>query len=270
MTTNEAKEIITRFRLLITNLMKGKWNRSEINQLLPQIKTIVYYLGTNKKMDIAPPAMIGGYMLRNVNPLDMIFNAPYGLQYEIHSCIVDMMDESLGVFNSQPNIIEEIEERNSRKKEEKEGFSIKESNKVFIVHGRDNELKETVARFVEKLGLEAIILHEQVNEGNTIIEKFEKNTNVGFAIVLMTPDDIGGLDAQNLKERARQNVILELGYFIGKLGRDCVAALVKGNIEIPSDFAGVVYTGVDPAGFWKIAVAKEMKACGYNVDLNKL
>ena len=91
--------------------------------------------------------------------------------------------------------------------------------KVFVIHGRDEGIKSTVARFLEKLGLEAIVLHEQANAGRTVIEKFEDFARVGFAVVLLTPDDRGGLqnDGADFKPRARQNVIFELGYFIGKL-----------------------------------------------------
>ena len=96
------------------------------------------------------------------------------------------------------------------------------SKKVFIVHGRNNELKETVSRFLEKLELEPVILHEQPNAGKTIVEKFLEYADVSFAIILMTPDDKGGLideSADNQKPRARQNVILELGFLLGKIGR---------------------------------------------------
>lgn len=90
-----------------------------------------------------------------------------------------------------------------------------DSEKVFLVHGHDNELKETVARFLEKIGLIPIILHEQASKGQTIIEKFEEHSNVSYAIVLMTPDDVGNLKSNKgkLNQRARQNVIFELGYF---------------------------------------------------------
>jgi len=109
------------------------------------------------------------------------------------------------------------------------------STKVFIIHGRDDGCKETVARFVEKLGLDPVILHEQANKGMTLIEKFEHHAEVGFAIALLTPDDVGGLadDSENLKPRARQNVVLELGYFMGILGRQRVCALTRGDVEIP-------------------------------------
>ena len=117
-----------------------------------------------------------------------------------------------------------------------------------------------------------VILHEQANQGKTIIEKFEDYSDVDFAVVLMTPDDIGYLANEEsfAKYRARQNVVFELGYFIGKLGRTHVAAIVKGDIEIPTDISGVLYIGVDNNDAWKMMLAKEIKGVGYNIDLNKL
>jgi predicted nucleotide-binding protein len=103
--------------------------------------------------------------------------------------------------------------------------------RVFIVHGHASEAKESLARFLERVGLEPIILHEQPNSGRTIIEKFEVYADVGFAVVLLTPDDVGApKDAPTeLKPRARQNVIAELGYFYGKLSRHRVCALYKSS-----------------------------------------
>ncbi|MEM7006685.1 MAG: nucleotide-binding protein [Pseudomonadota bacterium] len=145
------------------------------------------------------------------------------------------------------------------------------SNKVFIVHGHDGEARETVARFVEKIGLVAIILHEQANKGRTVIEKVEANSDVGFAIVLLTPDDVGrSVASDELEPRARQNVLLELGYFIGQLGREKVCALKKGTLEIPSDFAGVVWENMDDAGGWKQALARELEASGQAINWNQV
>jgi hypothetical protein len=136
------------------------------------------------------------------------------------------------------------------------------SNKVFIVHGHDEAAWQGLARFVEKLGLEAIVLQEQPDQGFTIIEKFETYAKqVGFAVVLLTPDDLGGSAlAPALGARARQNVIFELGYFAGKLGRARACLLRKGAAEIPSDLYGVIYTDMDAAGGWKLKLAKELKA----------
>tara|TARA_R110002095_G_scaffold51046_1_gene44679 strand:- start:935 stop:1690 length:756 start_codon:yes stop_codon:yes gene_type:complete len=133
------------------------------------------------------------------------------------------------------------------------------TGRVFIVHGHDTELKVTVARFLEHLNLAPIILHEKPNSGNTIIEKFESYSNVEFAIVLLTPDDVGSAKAEKplLQKRARQNVIFEFGYFIGKLGRDRVCALHCDDIELPSDYHGVLYIKVDSEGAWKTKLAQE-------------
>ena len=142
--------------------------------------------------------------------------------------------------------------------------------KVFVVHGRDDGPKQAVARFVEKLGFEAVILHERPNRGRTIITKFrEEAADVGFAVVLMTPDDLGGLTADTLQNRARQNVVFELGFFIGALGPHKVAALVQGDIERPSDFDGVVYISLDNA-HWQAELGRELKEAGFAIDWNKV
>lgn len=142
--------------------------------------------------------------------------------------------------------------------------------KVFIVHGRDNEVKQEVARFVGAVGLEPIILHEQASVGMTIIEKIERYANdADFALVLYTPCDHGrgACDTKvHPRNRARQNVVFEHGYLMAKLGRENVCALVKGDIETPNDISGVVYVDFDAQGAWKAEVAKELKACGYEIQ----
>jgi predicted nucleotide-binding protein len=146
------------------------------------------------------------------------------------------------------------------------------SKKVFVVHGHDVEAKETVARFIERLRLDPVILHEQPNSGRTIIEKFEVFSDVGFAVILLTPDDVGASSGEpkNLKPRARQNVILELGYFMGKLSRFRVCALFKKGVEIPSDYQGVLYIELDPAGAWKKNLAQELVEANFSIDLDGL
>lgn len=145
-----------------------------------------------------------------------------------------------------------------------------DNKKVFLVHGRDGEAKSEVARFIQMIGLEPIILHEQANNGSTLIEKIERNTDVGYGIILYTPCDVGGLSEDKLSPRARQNVIFEHGYLIGKLGRKKVVALVKPNVEHPSDISGIVYIPHDNHDGWKVALARELKSAGYNIDMNKL
>ena len=140
--------------------------------------------------------------------------------------------------------------------------------KVFIVHGHDGELKQSVARIVEKQGIEAIILSEQANQGNTIIEKFEQHSDVSGAICLFTADDLAkAKSGDTMQPRARQNVVFEAGYFMGKLGRRNVVILADSGIEMPSDLSGVVYTNTVN---WQVDLLKELKAMGYTVDFNKL
>ncbi len=149
---------------------------------------------------------------------------------------------------------------------------VKNNKKVFIVHGHDNEAKQELARVLEKSVFEAIILHEQPNSGKTIIEKIERYTDVGYAIVLYTECDKGrdkNVPIEQEKSRARQNVVFEHGYLIAKLGRDHVCALVKGDVETPGDISGVVYVPMDENGAWKMQLAKDMQDVGLPVDMNK-
>lgn len=139
------------------------------------------------------------------------------------------------------------------------------SKQVFIVHGHDEVAKLEMAAAIRELGLDPIILHEQASGGLTVIEKIEKYTNVGFAVVLYTPCDIGGKRAlsMNLKSRARQNVVFEHGYLMAKLSRIRVMAFVKGDIETPTDISGVLYIDLDSSSVWKTELMKELRAVQY-------
>lgn len=146
------------------------------------------------------------------------------------------------------------------------------TNKIFIVHGHNNEIKQTVARTITKLKLEPIILHEQIEQGRTIIEKFEKNSSdVNFAIILLTADDDGkAKNETDFKTRARQNVVFEMGYFIGKLGRERVFLLLENGVDKPGDLDGIVYIPIDNADGWKLKLVRELKAAGYRVSADDL
>lgn len=146
------------------------------------------------------------------------------------------------------------------------------TNKIFIVHGHNNEIKQTVARTITKLKLEPIILHEQTEQGRTIIEKFEQNSSeVDFAIILLTADDEGKAKIENdYKIRARQNVVFEMGYFIGKLGREKVFLLLENGVDKPGDLDGIVYIPIDNADGWKLKLVRELKAAGYRVTADDL
>jgi predicted nucleotide-binding protein len=148
---------------------------------------------------------------------------------------------------------------------------VKQPHKIFLVHGHDIGLLHEVARFLEKLKQRPVILREEANAGKTIIEKIDDYADVTYAVVMLTPDDRGEKASSSFEEqkkRARQNVIFELGYFIGKLGRDKVTALYIPGVEIPSDYSGVLFTCLDDRGAWRIELARELKKAGFSVDLN--
>lgn len=150
------------------------------------------------------------------------------------------------------------------------------SKKVFLVHGHDHEFKTQVEVFLGELGLKPIVLHRMPDEGRTIIEKFEKHSDVGFVFILLSPDDVAYTSSESAvpdqdrkkENRARQNVIFEFGYFVGKLGRSRVCALYKGDVTLPSDISGLIYKAINDSvenqGF---SIMKELKAAGYKVDI---
>ena len=140
--------------------------------------------------------------------------------------------------------------------------------RVFLVHGRNHGALYEVAFYLTRLGLEPIILHEQPSRGRTLINKFQdESAGVDFAIVLMTPDDLGRLSGEeDLSARARQNVIFELGFFLGRFGSDRVCALVTEPLEKPSDYDGVVYINFNSHSAWKSELARELRAAGMPID----
>lgn len=145
--------------------------------------------------------------------------------------------------------------------------------RVFVVHGRAVSERDSVARLIETFGYEAVILDEKASEGKNILKKFRDFSDVGFAVVLLTGDDLGGLAADTdstYKPRARQNVILELGFFLAKFGDARVCCLRADGVDVPSDYLGIGYVPLDAAGAWKLRLANELQAAGFDIDLNKL
>jgi predicted nucleotide-binding protein len=248
---------------------KESYGMSFINELLPEwviwVRRVKNVSKVSLKEDSAPYLLINegsdeaNGLVGNLEELFVTSKGKLlkGLELAITATENDVHRELI----EQPNIFA------TEKK-----LTEQDSKKIFIVHGHDNEAKETVARFLHQLDLEPIILHEQVSGSKTIIEKFEFYSDVGFAIVLLTPDDLGCLKTTQpeLKPRARQNVIFELGYFFAKLTRKNVCALYKEGVELPSDFQGVLYVQMDLQGAWKFQLAKEMRGAGLKVDMNKI
>jgi predicted nucleotide-binding protein len=203
-------------------------------------------------------------------------NGPFNISHrvpiqEVHASLARSKARSIALLTQA---IETLEERLAEfsAASPSETISVPQvfDRKVFVVHGHDEGAREAIARFLERIGFEAIILHEQANQGRTVIEKVETHGDVGFVVVLLTPDDEGAKKGESLKPRARQNVVLELGYFIGRLGRERVCALKRGDIEIPSDFGGVVYSNFDEGGGWRQILANELQAAGFEINWNQV
>ena len=219
-----------------------------------------------------------GDMFKNLNDFTHIsfkYNGPRGMDgVEVPLDIKTYQNGLIEAVSLLESIIEEIKEDAYDKTTQEVNSVIllqkTDETKVFIVHGHDEAVKQEVARFIEKFGLEVIILHEKASSSKTIIEKIEAYTHdVGFGIVLYTECDIGGKDEESLNSRARQNVVFEHGYLIGKLGRSNVCSLVKGNVETPGDIDSVVYLSMQSES-WHLPLVRELEQAGYNIDRNLL
>ncbi len=202
--------------------------------------------------------LVAGFLSSSANPRVQLQVLQGAIQQQIAKLTsihgrLDLYEEPAGAGNAAMRSIE----------------STSGTTTVFVVHGHDGERKLEVAEFIERVtGSRPTILHEQANRGRTIIEKFEGHAaEAGFAVVLLTGDDVGGVKGGSLQPRARQNVVLELGFFMGSLGRSHVAALYEEGVELPSDIDGLLYLPL--AGDWQMQLAREMRAAGIDVDLNK-
>jgi len=179
---------------------------------------------------------------------------------------------------SQEEILSNVRRREREEKTEDiprkvlgKGTTMQKSNTVFIVHGHDETAKNELFVLLTYMGLKPRILKEEADEGKTIIEKLEDySSNVGYAIILLTPDDVGGKDTSSLKPRARQNVILELGYFMGKIDRRRILCLIRGRdteapLEIPSDTLGIVtHRFTQKVEECSKELYRSLRAAGYN------
>jgi predicted nucleotide-binding protein len=214
---------------------------------------------------------------RWIDPLDIIETLIYQTEDHSSQFETEQSPGSVEIFSGKKGMdvtrliiqVPPMNRKQEKEKTEKNENLPKISRNIFIVHGRDMAPAYELARIIESLKLNPIILSEQPGGASTIIEKLEKHSDIGFTFILLTPDDIGGLADQDpdLKRRARQNVVLEFGYFMGLLGRDRVYCLYKGNMELPSDMLGVSYAQFNNSikeVYWYIV--RELKAVGYNFD----
>lgn len=190
----------------------------------------------------------------------------YRLMFDFFSSKNSDINYRIQTFNNQllPYLAEALNDILNANPEEDGEIKKISGNTVFIIHGHDNFLKVEVQLLLQRAGVNNIVLHEQADKGRNIIEKLiEETESANYAIALLSPDD----ELNNGTKRARQNVILEIGYFLGKLGKSRVRVLKKGDVEIPSDLSGVLYENYDPVGSWKIKLCKELQAIGIFVDL---
>jgi len=239
-------------------------SRSLINEMVSDVQETVHLAGLGVTLTATPPALTGGPIMRGLDPFDLIFDPPYGI--DVIPNVIDMVERTIGKIRAGKFPVQVKSNRVQTSLRDK----TVSSTRVFLVHGHDDSARETVARFLEKVGLKVVILSEQAGSSNALIEKLERYSDVAFAVVLLTPDDIGGKNVAGaeMHPRARQNVILELGYFMGKLGRGKTVALLKGDLERPSDYDGVNYVAME--GAWQLDLAKELRSAGLKVDLNAL
>lgn len=260
------------------HMNKSSVMRECINQNIPWARQVMRHAGCYPTITLAPPPMIGGNVMRNVDPFSMIFNPPHGV--DIVGMVTDMIEQTIGVLNAPPNKTvaamkpagDIVPTDPSVLQADSDLAKPPLQPRVFVVHGHDEGMKNTVARFIESLGAQAVILHECASQGRTIIEKFEAHADVDFAVALLSPDDVGSAVVQSAVQslRARQNVVFELGYFFGRLGRGRVVALLKDEIERPSDIEGLIYIAFDNHEGWKLKLAKEFKSAGLAIQSDSL
>lgn len=255
---NEMLKIISDYKSC-TDSEKEEKLRCAYNLIRLPVEKIIDKIGNRKYFNVSFPIVDGGHPKRNLNPFDYVFEDLYGARAT--NSVVDMLNQAKGAIEMDENFSLDFAQKR-----------VATNKNIFIVHGHDEAMKNDVVRTVEKLKLQPIILNEKPNSGMTIIEKIEKYSDVGFAIILLSPCDKGCEVGQenNLKPRARQNVIAELGYFIGKLGRQRTFILKKSDVEEPSDFSGVVYEPYDSNGGWRMKLGQELSTVGYKIDMNAL
>ena len=249
-------------------------------KLLSELRTSVENLqyGENRQNELVKKCQlyirkIFGNNSNYLEDLESVYFLPrYYYSGMPHKSYLDSFDNGKRMFLNLIDVMIEDIQLEEPDSTEGNSESVDMNNKqVFIVHGHDEAMRQTIARFIEKLKLIPIILGEKPSGGvKSILEKIEEYSDVSYAIVLLSPCDEGRKKGStDLKPRARQNVIAELGYFIGKLGRRNVSILKNGDVEFPSDFLGNCYIEYDKSN-WEQELFNELKTAGFNIDANDI
>lgn len=261
-TKSQALEVLNRLLKTITRLKSIRQGSPEFSQWQTELETAVKHIFTNDVADKLERVRRISYSLWVIGS-----NTTEG---EFQAAYLQGLEEAGGVLKA---FIREVELYWQVNREVNPDAILQPQQtydrmSVFLIHGRDHGARDIVASFLRRLGVEVVILGEKPDEGKTIIEKFERHSGVQFAVAVFTPDDLGGLAGDGPRPRTRQNVIFEFGYFIGKLGRENVRALVKGELEVPSDYSGVLYVPLDDSESWKLGLIRELRSAGFDVDAN--
>ena len=214
-------------------------------------------------------------------------NSIYFHEYEMQQGYHLVYDDTIKIYkediaryiNQMQADIERVDLMRCEVRDEKEvstiamtKIEVAKKKRVFVVHGHDTNVRNEVELFVRSIGYNPIILCKRADKGDTIIEKIEREAkDVCYAIVIYTSCDLGkDKNDEDLKPRARQNVVFEHGFMCAHLGRTHVCALLEDGVEQPGDLKGVIYKPLDAAGAWKYLIADEMKAVGLAVDKNNI
>ena len=147
--------------------------------------------------------------------------------------------------------------------------------RIFVVSGTDEIMKQTITGALRKLGLASIVISEEPGGSKKIIDRFADYKDVGFALVLLSPDVYvypKGEEATKRERVPKQDVTLMFGFLLGKLGKDKVLAFYREspNFAFPMEFEGVKFTAIDERDSWKHTLIREFKNCGYTVDAERL
>jgi predicted nucleotide-binding protein len=147
--------------------------------------------------------------------------------------------------------------------------------RIIVVSGADETMKQTMTLALRKLGLASVVMSEEPAQGKKLVDRFKEYADVGFAVVLLSPDIYvypKGEEATKRERTPRQDVTFMFGFLLGKLGKERVLAFYREspNFAFPIEFEGVKFAPLDNRDSWKLALIRELTGCGYIVDAERL